>query len=103
MLERWRLGDAAFEKALAQTGEGGFWNGAYLVDGEIETSGSSPCEMSVKVFARSPEGKEVKRIEMQGQSDKLPELAAQLASRLGMLIAKVTGSENGLGAGSREP
>jgi hypothetical protein len=88
VLERWRLGDAAFEKALAHSDEGGFWNGAYLVDGEIETTGSSPCKVNVKVFARSPEGKEVKKFEAQGESDKLPELATQLASRLATLFAK---------------
>lgn len=47
-----------------------------------------PERMSVKVFARSPEGKEVKKIEAQGESDKLPELATQLASQLAMLFAK---------------
>ena len=85
VLERWRLGDAAFEKELAHSDEGGFWNGAYLVDGEIETSGS---KVSVKVFARPPEGKEVKTIEAQGEIDKLPELAALLASQLATLFAK---------------
>ncbi len=88
VLERWRLGDALLEKELAHSDEGGFWNGAYLVDGEIEASGTVPMKVNVKVFARSPEGKEVQTIEAQGEGGQLPELAALLASKVASLIAK---------------
>lgn len=89
VLERWRLEDAAFEKAFAHATDGGFWNGSYIVDGEIQTSGTTPCEVRVKVFARSPRGKEdVKTIEAEGSSDKLPELASALAEQFATVFAK---------------
>lgn len=88
VLERWRLADASFEKAFAHLDEGAFWNGGYIVDGEIQTSGTDPCVVSVKVFARPPNGGEAKVIEAAGDSGKLPELASELAGRLARVFAK---------------
>ena len=88
VLERWRLADAAFEKAFAGMGEGGFWNGSYLVDGEIQISGTNPFLLKVKIFARSPNNSDLKSIEATGDSDNLPNLATDLANRLAALFAK---------------
>lgn len=87
VLERWRLGEAAFEKALDHVDDGAFWSGSSVVDGEIETFVSDPEKVTVRVYVRPAQG-EVQKVEASGGMGNLPQMANDLAARLTVIFKK---------------
>jgi hypothetical protein len=84
VLERWRMDDLAWEKALGAEA-GAFWNGSYLVDGTLDTG--HPQRLTLRLFLRSPQAGAVRTFELSGDRDDLAGLAARAATELATALS----------------
>ena len=78
VLERWRLNDAVFEKALVGEPSSPFWTGSSLVDGSMKFSDNT---VAVTVHVRSPHGSDIS-ISDSAAVDQLPALIGRLADKI---------------------
>jgi hypothetical protein len=85
VLERWQLAAAAWEKSLTPLDDSPFWNGSYLIDGEIDAASTS---LKVKVYLRPPSGGPIQSVELTGEKNNPEALADALAARLAALLVK---------------
>ena len=78
VLERWRLNDAVFERALTPQQPSPFWTGSSLIDGALRLDGDS---VSVSLRLRPPKGPEV-TITDKDTIENLPAFAGRLADKI---------------------
>ena len=90
VLERRRLDLLAGEKAYGSETPGAFWNGAYLLDGNIESDGKNDGIISIHLRLRKPGGGDGGTISAQGPAASVKELVGKLATQ----ILKTVGQES---------
>jgi hypothetical protein len=86
VLERWRMGDLAWEKSMATTEGEAFWSGSYLMDGAVEQIDAQGIKLRLSL--RPPGGGVVQTFELAGPADGLADLAARAAAQLAARVVK---------------
>ncbi len=79
LLERRRLGDAAFERSLEAADLPPLWNGAVLIDGSFELSSSHERTVAVTLRLRRQDGSKTETALVMGSANSMPELAVAVA------------------------
>ncbi len=90
VLERRRLDLLAGEKTYGAETPGAFWNGAYLLDGNIESDGKNDGMISIHLRLRKPGGGDGETISAEGPATSAKELVEKLAPQ----ILKTVGQES---------
>jgi hypothetical protein len=91
VLERRRLGDVLFEKALQPDDASPFWTGRYLLDGSFEQDGSAPDAITLHIRLVSPQGGVTNALQVTGSRMNLNALVEKLVGQVLAALKKDSG------------